>query len=82
MSQAPGADTMDDAMCAVERIPVDIPKEWLTVADVCAYLRVTPYVVTKMLRQGRLTGVKIGREWRVARTDLEDWINRERGAAP
>lgn len=66
----------------MDRIEVDIPKEWLTVADVCNYLAVTPYVVTKMLRSGTLTGVKIGREWRIARADLEEWINRERGRRP
>jgi len=66
----------------VEWIDVDIPKQWLTVADVCDYLGVTPYVVTKMLREGDLTGLKIGREWRIARTDLEAWINRRRGVEP
>ncbi len=66
----------------MEWIDVDIPKQWLTVADVCDYLGVTPYVVTKMLREGDLTGLKIGREWRIARTDLEAWINRRRGVEP
>jgi len=63
----------------VDWIDVDIPKQWLTVGDVCDYLGVTPHVVTRMLREGELTGVKIGREWRIARTDLEAWINRARG---
>ncbi len=66
----------------MEWIDVDIPKQWLTVADVCDYLGVTPYVVTRMLREGDLTGLKIGREWRIARIDLEAWINRRRGVEP
>jgi excisionase family DNA binding protein len=67
----------------MERIVVDLPKEWLTVADICEYMGVSTFVVTSQLRSGALPAVKFGREWRVARTDFEDWINeqRERGDA-
>lgn len=67
----------------MERIVVDLPKEWLTVADICEYMGVSTFVVTTQLRSGALPAVKFGREWRVARTDFEDWINeqRERGDA-
>ena len=67
----------------MERIVVDLPKEWLTVADICKYMGVSTFVVTTQLRSGALPAVKFGREWRVARTDFEDWINeqRERGDA-
>ena len=63
---------------AVERINVDVGKEWLSVADVCEYMDVSPFVVTRVLRSGDLPGVKIGREWRVARRDFEDWLNAQR----
>lgn len=62
----------------MERIVVDLPKEWLTVADICEYMGVSTFVVTSQLRSGALPAVKFGREWRVARTDFEDWINEER----
>ncbi|MCZ6460683.1 MAG: helix-turn-helix domain-containing protein [Actinobacteria bacterium] len=67
----------------MERIVVDLPKEWLTVADICEYMGVSTFVVTSQLRSGALPAVKFGREWRVARADFEDWINeqRERGDA-
>ena len=67
----------------MERIVVDLSKEWLTVADICEYMGVSTFVVTSQLRSGALPAVKFGREWRVARTDFEDWINeqRERGDA-
>lgn len=60
--------------------PISVPsdREWLSVADICDYMGVSAYVVTSVLRNGELTGVKFGREWRVAKTDLEDWINRRR----
>ena len=65
----------------MERIRVDLGKEWLSVADICEYLGVTPFVVTRVLRSGELPGVKIGREWRVARLDFEDWLNAQRQEA-
>ncbi len=63
---------------SVERIEVDIDKEWLSVADICHYMDVSVFVVTSQLRSGTLPGVKFGREWRVARRDFEDWINAQR----
>ena len=62
----------------MERIVVDLPKEWLTVADICEYMGVSTFVVTSQLRSGGLPAVKFGREWRVARTDFENWINEQR----
>lgn len=55
-------------------------KPWLSVADICDYLDVSPYVVTGVLRSGDLPAVKVGREWRVASTDFEAWLNGQRGA--
>jgi excisionase family DNA binding protein len=72
----------------VERIVVDIGKEWLSVADICDYMEVSPFVVTRVLRSGTLPAVKMGREWRVAVRDFEDWLNAQRlesasrGSAP
>jgi len=62
-------------------IEVDIPKEWLSVADICEYMDVSTFVVTSVLRSGQLPAVKFGREWRVARRDFEMWINEERARA-
>ena len=64
----------------MERIVVEIDKEWLSVADICAYMDVSAFVVTSQLRAGGLPGVKFGREWRVARRDFEDWINQQRAS--
>jgi excisionase family DNA binding protein len=62
----------------VERIRVDIEKDWLSVADICGYMGVSTFVVTRVLRAGELPGVKMGREWRVARADFEEWLNAQR----
>ena len=63
---------------SVERIRVDLDREWLSVADICDYMGVSTFVVTRMLRGGELPGIKMGREWRVAKTDFEDWLNAQR----
>lgn len=65
----------------MERIPVEIDKDWLTVADICEYMDVSTFVVTSQLRSGNLPAVKFGREWRVSRQDFEDWINAQRAEA-
>lgn len=57
---------------------VDLGKEWLSVADICDYMEVSPFVVTRVLRSGDLPAVKMGREWRVAVGDFEDWLNAQR----
>ncbi len=64
----------------MDRIRVDLPKDWLSVADICEYMDVSPFVVTRMLRAGGMPGVKFGREWRVAKADFEDFLNTRRQA--
>lgn len=65
----------------MERIEVDVPKDWLSVADICEYMDVSPFVVTRMLRSGGMPAVKFGREWRVAKRDFEDFLNSSRNPA-
>jgi excisionase family DNA binding protein len=62
----------------MEEISVPIEKEWLSVTDIASYMAVSPHVVTSMLRGGEVPAVKFGREWRVARTDLEGYLNQAR----
>ena len=62
----------------MERITVDIGKDWLSVTDICEYMDVSTFVVTRVLRSGELPAVKMGREWRVSRIDFEDWLNAQR----
>ncbi len=62
----------------MERITVDLPKDWLSVTDICEYMDVSTFVVASQLRSGGLPGVKFGREWRIARTDFEQWLNDQR----
>ena len=65
----------------MERITVDLPKEWLSVTDICEYMDVSTFVVASQLQTGALPAVKFGREWRIARIDFEDWLNDQRTEA-
>ena len=66
---------------AMERIRVELSKDWLSVADICEYMGVSTFVVTRMLRNGGMPAVKFGREWRVAKADFEDFLNQRRDSA-
>ena len=66
------------SLVSMEWIEVNIPKQWLSVADICEYMDASTFVVTSVLRSGQLPAVKFGREWRVSRRDFEIWINEER----
>jgi len=65
----------------MEWIEVDVEKDWLSVADICEYMDVSAFVVTRMLRTGGMPAVKFGREWRVAKKDFEDFLNNSRDPA-
>ncbi len=65
----------------MERITVDLPKDWLSVTEICEYMDVSTFVVASQLRSGGLPPVKFGREWRIARSDFEDWLNNQRAVA-
>lgn len=62
----------------MDEISVPIEKQWLSVADIAVYMGVSAHVVTSILRAGEMPAVKFGREWRVARGDLEKYLNQAR----
>jgi excisionase family DNA binding protein len=50
----------------------------LTVEEAAEYLRLSPFTVRKMLREGHLRGVKVGkRQWRISRADLQSYLATE-----
>ena len=46
-------------------------RELLTRVEAAAYLRVHPRTVGRLLRAGSLPGVKVGRQWRLRKADLD-----------
>ena len=45
--------------------------ELLTPEEAAPYLRVNPQTVYRLLRGRRCPGVKVGRQWRIRKADLE-----------
>lgn len=54
---------------------------FLTTEEVLAYLKVTSRTIYRLIRIGELPAVRIGRQWRIRRTDLDSWLNRRRSRA-
>lgn len=46
-------------------------KDLLTVQEAAGFLRTTPNTVYRWLRSGKIHGAKIGKEWRINKSDLE-----------
>lgn len=48
--------------------------ELLTIAEVAKYLKVSRRTAWRWCKSGRLPAGKVGHQWRVARSDLEDFV--------
>ncbi len=54
---------------------------FLTTEEVIDFLRVNARTVYRLIQTGDLPAVRVGRQWRFRRNDLERWLDRGRGAA-
>jgi excisionase family DNA binding protein len=52
----------------------DDPEALLKLGYVAELIGVTPEYLGKQIRLGRLAAYRIGREWRVSRKHLEEWL--------
>jgi excisionase family DNA binding protein len=46
----------------------------LTVDEIATILRVSKVFVRRLLREGKIKGRKVGRDWRVEETELQRYI--------
>jgi excisionase family DNA binding protein len=53
----------------------------LTTEEVLAYLKVTPRTIYRLIRTGELPAIRIGRQWRFRRSDLEAFVDRQRAVS-
>jgi excisionase family DNA binding protein len=54
-------------------------KPYLTVEDVAKRFGVNVTTVYRLVQQGKLPAFKVGNQWRVSETRLEEWVaDRER----
>jgi excisionase family DNA binding protein len=51
-------------------------KEIMTIAQVAEYLQLSEMTTYKLVQEGKIPGFKIGRHWRIKRSDLDDLIER------
>jgi excisionase family DNA binding protein len=54
----------------------------LTTEEVLGYLKVNPRTIYRLIRSGELPAIRIGRQWRFRRSDLDDWLERQRSMVP
>jgi len=59
----------------------DASAAFLTTEEVIDVLRVNSRTVYRLIQTGDLPAVRVGRQWRFRRTDLESWLNRGRRVA-
>ena len=55
---------------------------FLTTEEVLGWLKVTPRTVYRLIRAGELPAVRVGRQWRFRRADLENWLASRAPAMP
>ncbi len=60
------------------KLPFPVDASYLKITEVCGHLRVVPKTVRRWILSGELPATKIGRDWRIARSDLRAFIA-ERG---
>jgi excisionase family DNA binding protein len=53
---------------------------FLTTEEVLAYLNVTPRTIYRLIRSDELPAIRVGRQWRFRRSDLDQWLERQRPA--
>jgi len=50
--------------------------ELMTVEELAAYLRVTKKTIYRLLRQGKIPAIKVGRQWRFEKARIDEWLHR------
>jgi len=55
---------------------------FLTTADALEYLKTTPRTLYRRLANGEIPAVRLGRQWRFRKGDLDRWVEEPRPAPP
>ena len=54
----------------------------LTIEEVAALLKIADKTAYIMAERGELAGFKVGGQWRLGRSDIDDWIEERKRSAP
>jgi len=55
--------------------------EVLTTEEVAQFLKIDKQTVRELLRLRKLPGLKVGRDWRVLRSELDAWLRQSEPVA-
>lgn len=61
--------------------PPSTPEAFLTTDEVLAYLQVNLRTVYRLIDAGKLPAVRVGRQWRFRRKDIDAWLDAQHVAA-
>ena len=53
---------------------------FLTTDEVLSFLKVKPRTLYRLIKAGELPAVRVGRQWRIRRTDLDAWLEKQRSS--
>jgi excisionase family DNA binding protein len=62
--------------------PPPEPEAFLTTEEVLAYLQVNLRTVYRLIDAGKLPAVRVGRQWRFRRRDIDAWLDEQHHATP
>lgn len=62
--------------------PSPEPEAFLTTDEVLAYLQVNLRTVYRLIDAGKLPAVRVGRQWRFRRRDIDAWLDEQQQSAP
>lgn len=49
----------------------------MTIREIADYLRLSKVTVYKMTRQGKIPALKIGRQWRYNKAEIDSWVKQK-----
>ena len=55
---------------------------FLTTEEVLDYLQVNLRTIYRLIKRGRIPAVRVGRQWRFRKKDIDAWLNGNRPGAP
>ena len=53
-----------------------IDETFLTTDEVLEYLHVNLRTVYRLIKAGKIPAVRVGRQWRFRKTDIDAWLDR------